>query len=1016
MVYARAQPIVLLALCILLSLSSNAQSSLPNYSVINYNSDNALPQNSINDMAFDRNGFLWLATEMGMVRFDGQHFREYTIANSPALNTNRCFLVNPEKGHILIEPGFASHRILTVTDDYQLKVDSLLTASPYQCNRWNNSIFYYDHIFKKWHGDSTVFDGLLNRLDLNGDLVTASNRQAYVRKNPNFYYLDDNTASIQLLTETEGHSFKMLFMVGEICFYIDRQNHIYAYKQGQRQKNIICSEALMKIFREAESGAYPSQYTVNALRDTSHTFLVNKGNILLLKIRNGILDYEILAPHTAIRNINCMIYDEVYRTLYIGTATSGLYILKKHAFRRLFFASDHYAINSLYAQVEVSAGQILTSSGILGRNRAVNIPSPGLYDRPALLRSSDGYIWYSNYDSLKRIDTSLLKPVSVQYLGGWLMAIIETQNKDLLYCTLHNLYRRRGNDTTSLLHLAEDIQVISELFPNDLWIGTSAGLFSYNQANGKLRRLALANASVRTIFKASDGSIWIGTYGQGFYKYDNGRILKMPTDPGNKLATVHCFMEDRLGYFWLPTNKGLYRVAKNELESYAAGNKGNVYYYYFDKSAGYSTNEFNGGCTPCGIVMRDGHFSLPSLDGLIQFRPERIPIELPKSPIFIDCILTEEKKILSVDQFEQRQDSGPLIFMIASPYFGNQANLHLEYSIQQLDSKWRPVNGDGRLVLTGLHKGRYSLTIRKQEGYGRYAYKQVSWIILPYWYETFWFWLLVALSSISVLFVIFFFFYKREVKRAAQLEIKVAERTEALTASNRVKEKMIAVILHDLRSPLRFLHLMADRVYEDHKKNSRIEMSDLLLKFRNATQDLNDFTHDFMTWTNTQKEGFVVRREIITLREIVEGIVSLYEPAAAIRNNRLLNLVPGDITLISDANILKLIIRNLIDNANKYTLNGEISIEAIQDAATISIIITDTGKSMNNQLVTDILNNTYQAENDTHGFGYKIILQLLARIEGKLSIDNPLETGNKITLILTGISTKKGQDKDPALI
>jgi anti-sigma regulatory factor (Ser/Thr protein kinase) len=523
------------------------------------------------------------------------------------------------------------------------------------------------------------------------------------------------------------------------------------------------------------------------------------------------------------------------------------------------------------------------------------------------------------------------------------------------------------------------IQVIHEIFSNDLWIGTSAGLYSYDLVKGTRRRLPLQHASIRALYKASDGSIWIGTYGQGFYKYEKGRFLKMPIDPGNNLATVHCFMEDKLGYFWLPTNKGLYRVAKKELDSYASGNKENVFFYYFDKSSGYSTNEFNGGCMPCGIVLQDGHFSLPSLDGLVQFRPESIPIELPVSPVFIERIIAEEKKVLPGGHFEQRQDSGPLVFMISSPYFGSPANLHLEYSIPQLDNKWRPVNSDGRLVLTGLRKGKYTLIIRKQERYGRYAYSRISWTILPYWYETIWFLLLIAVVSIGVLVIIFLLLYAREVKRAALLEQKVAERTEALTASNRVKEKMI--------------------IYENYQRSSSSGMTNMLLKFRNATHDLNEFTQDFMTWTNAQKEGFVVRKEEIVLREIVDGIVSLYEPAAAIRNNKLINLVPPDITLNSDLNILKLIIRNLADNANKYTLHGEIRIEAMQDAAVVKITITDTGKSMEKELVNDILNNTYQADNANHGFGYKIILELLARIEGALEIDHPNGKGNRITLI-----------------
>jgi signal transduction histidine kinase len=987
-------------------LSPKAQTSVAGYSVINYNSDNVLPQNSINDMAFDRNGFLWLATEMGLVRFDGQHFREYNMDNSPALTTNRCFLVNTVKGSgkLLFEPIFASHQLLTLTDNYQLTKDSLLSANPYQTNRWNNCIFSYANIHKKWAADPTAFKGLLHRLDLNGDQVTVNERQAYVRKDSSCYFLDDNKSDIQLLREIDGHAPKIQFMVDDVFMYVDRQNRFYAYKEGRWQPEITCSARLSAILKQAEAGAYPIQYTLNAIRDTSHTFIVYKGDILLMHIRNGQLDFDVLASNTAIKNINCLIYDEVYRTLYIGTATSGLYILKKQEFERLFFTSDHYAINSLYAQVELPDGSLLTSSGILKRSKGVNIPLPGRYDRPALLRSSDGHIWYSNYDSLKMIDTGLQNRVTVQYLGGWLMAIIEAGNKDILYCTLHKLFRRRGTAVTTLLDApalmqGADIQVIREIYPNDLWIGTNIGLFSYDLQGGTLRRLpGLPTASVRAIYKARDGSIWIGTYGQGFYKYDRGRFCKMPIDAGNYLATVHCIMEDRQGYFWLPTNKGLFRVAHRELDSYAAGNKADIFYYYFEKSSGFATNEFNGGCMPCGLVMRDGHFSFPSLDGLIQFNPDSIRIEPPGHAIFIDRQITEDKKMLSSDYFEKRQDAGPLVFAIASPYFGNPANLHLEYSIPQLDKKWRPVSSDGKLVLTGLRRGHYTIIIRKQAYYGGYSYKTVRWAILPYWYETIWFVLLIALVAISILSFIFWLRYARAIKREKLLEKKVAERTQALSVSNRVKEKMIALILHDLRSPIRFLHLMAMHVYENHQKASPQELDETLLKFQNATHDLNQFTQDFLTWTNAQQEGFVIRPEKIVLHEIVEGIVSLYEPAAAIRNNTLLNQVPSTITMVSDANILQLIIRNLADNANKYMVKGEIKLEALQDAAAVRIIITDTGKSMDPELIEEILNNRYRGDKNSHGFGYKIILELLARIQGELAIGRPGETGNRITL------------------
>jgi len=1001
---------VLLVLGLLQFLPSTEQTNLPAYSVINYNSDNALPQNSINDMAFDRNGFLWLATEMGLVRFDGRNFREYNMENSPALPSNRCSLISLEEGtgRILFETWFGSHRILTVTHDYQLKEDSVLSANPYQHNRSDGRLFSYARIYEKWAAGSKLspFRELLDHLQENGDVVKVSERQAYVRKDSSYYYLDDNTAGIHLLPDITGHVLKIQFMVGDVYIFVDRQNRLFAYKEGRLQKEIMPSVRLREFLRHTEvEGPYLTQANLISLRDTSHTFLVNTGNILLLELRDGRLNFETVAAHTSIKDISCLIYDERYRILYVGTTTSGLYLLKKHDFHQNAFTSWNYQINSLYAQMELPDGRILTSSGIL-RPYGVNVPTPGIYDRPAFLRSWDGFIWYSSYGFLRKTDTGLHTALTIAPIDGWLSSIVEAGNKDILCSSPHKLFRVREKDTATLLdHPAllenADILVIREIYPHVLWVGTASGLFSYDLSRGTLSRLpGLEKAAVRTICKVRDGSVWIGTYGQGFYKYERGSFIKMPMDPGNNLANVHCFMEDKQGYFWLPTNKGLFRVAKEELDNYAAGNKENVFYYYFDKSSGFASNEFNGGCTPCGIVTRDGRFSLPSLDGLIQFDPDSIAIAPPEHPIFIDHIM-DDKKVSPGDHFEQDQGAGPLVFAVSSPYFGNAANLHLEYSIPELDNKWRPVNDNERLVLTGLHKGRYTLTVRKQDSYAQYSYKTVSWTIHPFWYETLWFRLLAAVVAISILPFIFWLRYTRQVRRAERLEQKVADRTQALSESNRVKEKMIAIILHDLRSPLRFLHMLAVHIFENHQKVTGPELSEMLLKFRTATYDLYEFAQDFVVWTNAQKEGFVVRQERIVLREIVEEIVSLYEPGADIRNNVVLNLIPPAITLVSDTHILKLLIRNLTDNANKYTIDGEIRIDAVQDAATLRIFITDTGRSMEKDLIADILNNTYQTNSDNHGFGYKIILELLARIQGKLDIDTPGDKGNRITLLFS---------------
>ncbi|TDX02401.1 ligand-binding sensor domain-containing protein [Dinghuibacter silviterrae] len=1001
----RVRSLLLLWVYLLASFVSRGQTTSSGYSITNYNSDNALPQNSINGMAFDRNGFLWMATEMGLVRFDGLHFREYNSGNTPLLTSNRIagISVEPSTGRIITEPLFNTRRIFTITDDYQLKVDSALSADPHQANFRNDTRFSFDNLYNRWAArDTGVFGGLFDGLEYNADLLTVGDHQAYVRKINRYYFLDDRTADVRLLSGITGHALKVQFIVGDLYVFVDMQNRLYAFRNGEPKPMTGSPRLLELLKRVGVTGPYPVQASLRWARDTCHSFFVYKGNILLLNARHGVVDFDTLAANTSIGSVNCMIYDERNKIIYAGTAISGLYILKKQEFQRLGFTSDNYAINSLYAQVELPDGRLLTGSGVLDTHKPVNIPAPGLYDRMALFKSSDDSIWYSSYGYVRKMDAGLKHSTAIQYigLGGWMTSIVEAPNKDILFCAAKLFRWRAGKVTVLLDHLSPPSEtfVIRLMNPHELWLGTVSGLFSYDLDRGTVKRLpGLRKATVRTIYTARDGSTWIGTYGQGFYKYVQSHFVRMPVDPGNNLATINSIMEDKQGFFWLSTNKGLYRVSENELNQYAAGAMDNVFYYYFDKSSGFGSNEFNGACVP--IMTGSGYFSLPSLDGLIQFKPESITVNTPDRSIFIDRVSPTNKTVLPAGYFNQAQDAGPLIFSISSPYFGNPANLRLDYSIPELDTNWHPLPSDGKLILTGLHNGRYRLTVRKQEPFAKYVYATVEWTILPYWYETIWAYLLAAALLASVFFFIFRLRYIRQVKRAEQLEQKVAERTVALSLSNEVKEKMIAIILHDFRSPLRFLHMLAVRISENYKKASEAELREMLLMFRNATRELFEFAQDFLVWSNAQREGFIVKQEPIVLRKIVEEIVQLYETGADIRNNAVHNLVPDSVTLVSDAHILKLIIRNLTDNANKYTLNGEIKIEAFESAGRLHITITDSGRSMSRDQIDQILNTPYQAGSNTQGFGYKIVLELLDRIQGELAIDAPGVTGNRVTLL-----------------
>ena len=1004
--------LLLLIICWLLGWMPSKEQALNGYSITHYNSDNALPQNSINGMTFDKNGFLWLATKWGIVRFDGKNFREYNTENSPALLWNEYTLPQraPGKNKIIFIPEPDSSHMLTLTDDYRIVTDSVTSSTPHrQFSTSNNHLFFYSGIYNAYAFKSNggPYIQLPDKLADSYAPVTVNERQAYFSDAGICYFLDENTRSMKELPEITGHKMKLQFITNDIYFYIDDQYRVFAYKNGVLQENIRYTQNLHQFFiRAAAANPDPVLASLKIKRDGSHTLMLCNDTVLLLRMVNNALDYKILAAGIPIKDIECMVYDEDYQALYIGTLSNGLYVLKLYEFERLFFNDHRFMANAQFLQIELPGGRIFTSTGILNytNNNHDAFADTHDFDKQAGMMASDGSIWYSEFDSLRKTDIHLRSFETVKILRDYLTGIIERDNKDIIYSDLHHVFRRHGAEDSILIDdhpliQHAEINILREVSKNNLWIGTSAGLFSYDLSKNLLSRVAgLEKMNINVIYIAGDSSIWVGTYGQGFYKLYKNNFIRMPLDARKSLTIAHCFMEDRKGFFWISTNKGLFSVAKKELDNYAAGGQEQVYYYYVDKSFGYSTNEFNGRCTPCGIVTKDGFFSLPSLDGLVRFNPDSVHVSLPDNPIFVELVTADDKKLLLKNKLVVTKDSSQLVFEISAPYFGNKVNLHLEYTIKELNDKWYAVNDDGRLIITKLDKGDYTLVIRKQKRYGSYTYNTIYLTILPYWYEQTWFRGLLGVLAIGSFLLFFRVRYNYQVKKAQLLQQKVDERTGQLSESNRVKELMISAILHDLRSPLRYLHILARRMYNKHKTSADTELSQILFQFDNATNEIYDFTQDFFVFANLQKEGFVINREKIVLRDIVSEIISLCEVGAHIQKNVFSNLVPENIILYTDAGLLSLVLRNLADNANKYTFEGEIKIEAISDAFTTRIIITDAGDSMNSELVSRILDKSYNPSQHGMGWGYKIIIEILTRLQGTLDIVPGSKQGNIITI------------------
>ncbi len=182
------------------------------------------------------------------------------------------------------------------------------------------------------------------------------------------------------------------------------------------------------------------------------------------------------------------------------------------------------------------------------------------------------------------------------------------------------------------------------------WMATNTGLVLYDERTGEATWIPeLKGMQTRAIHICRDGSILVGTYGQGYFYCYHGKWHPMPPDKDNFLVTANWFLEDRHSVIWISSNKGLFKVPKADMDAYAGGSASQLYYYYYGRQDGLPTNEFNGGFSSSGVITPDGFVSLLSMKGTICFYTDSPQTDFPHGAIDMTHIEIDNQPVQPSD-------------------------------------------------------------------------------------------------------------------------------------------------------------------------------------------------------------------------------------------------------------------------------------------------------------------------------------------------------------------------------
>jgi signal transduction histidine kinase len=187
------------------------------------------------------------------------------------------------------------------------------------------------------------------------------------------------------------------------------------------------------------------------------------------------------------------------------------------------------------------------------------------------------------------------------------------------------------------------------------------------------------------------------------------------------------------------------------------------------------------------------------------------------------------------------------------------------------------------------------------------------------------------------------------------LEDRVTQRTEALTQANQVKDKMLSIISHDLRSPLTSLSGTLQLVQQGVLRDD--ERSMLLSQITADVHYTNELLENLLSWASSKEVGAGYRPEKFYLMSAVNNILALFQSMAKDKKINIQNFTKADHIVLADRNMITLVLRNLISNALKFTQEGgEVKVSSERLGNVVEISVQDTGIGMHADKIVNLIN------------------------------------------------------------
>ncbi len=757
-----------------------------------WTTEDGLPQNSVTAILQTRDGYLWLGTFGGLVRFDGVRFAVFHTGNTPGLASNRILSLYEDRAGTLwigtedgglsrfrhnqfttytTRDGLPDNEVFSVCEDRKetlwigtgkgLAQFKESKVSPYDIkeNPFGNGVYtlYASQ-------DGSVWVGGINELGrFNDGRWTFQTPSDGLPKGRIWAMREDHHGSLWLGAWGEG-----------LAQSRDGKWIQYTMKDG------LLRNTVMSIYEDRLGNVWVG--TGGGL----NRFV--EGKITTYTTQEGL-------SHNSVRSIT----EDREGNLWIGTDGGGLNRWKRAMVTAYRAASDVHtsSVVPIYEDREGTIWVGNVGEGLRRFKDGVLIPQ----DFPKVISNSvwsvagdrEGGLWIGTAGGglLRLKDQAWSRYMRQHGLSdNGVFSIYEDRAGTLWVGTQNGLNRFTGEQftvyrtTDGLVH--NNVRFITEDRQGALWLGTRGGIsrFKDGQFTNYTTRDGLSNDQVRAIHEDADGSFWIGTYGGGLNRFKDGKFAHITTENGLVDDVVSRILEDDRGHLWVSGNRGIFRVSRQELNDVADGKIRSISCVSYGVADGMKSSECNGGGQPAGWKTRDGRLWFPTIQGPVVIDPTETNTLPP--PVTIERVVINSATIDPQGKARLPPGGGDLEIQYAGLSFIAPEKVRFKYKLEGYNDSWVEAGTRRVAYYTHLSPGDYRFRVIacNNEGVWNETGAAFEFYLKPHFHQTTWFY---ALSVAAVMLMSWggYQWRVRHLKRRTQeLAAKVAERTTELAHAN----------------------------------------------------------------------------------------------------------------------------------------------------------------------------------------------------------------------------------------